>query len=80
MTQKNYEQIASDGYLIFRLNGKLETDQLGPFEKDLELAYATPMRFGGKLTALAQVKLQPGHDADAPTQFGLGVRYVRLFK
>ena len=38
MTQKNYEQIASDGYLIFRLNGKLETDQLGPFEKDLELA------------------------------------------
>lgn len=48
-------------------------------EKDLELAYATPMRFGGKLTALAQVKLQPGHDADAPTQYGLGVRYVRTF-
>lgn len=49
-------------------------------EKDLELAYATPLRFGGKLTALAQIKLQPGHDAEAPTQFGLGVRYVRLFK
>ena len=49
-------------------------------EKDLELAYATPMSFGGKLTAMAQVKLQPGHDAQAPTQFGLGVRYLRTFK
>lgn len=49
-------------------------------EKDLELAYATPMRFGGTLTAMAQVKLQPGHDAQAPTQLGLGVRYLRSFK
>jgi subtilisin family serine protease len=49
-------------------------------ERDLELAYSTPMRFGGRLTALAQVKLQPGHDAEAPTQFGLGVKYVRSFR
>lgn len=48
-------------------------------EKDIELAYATPMRFGGDLTAMAQVKLQPGHDAQAATQLGLGVRYLRSF-
>ena len=48
-------------------------------QRDLELAYSTPMRLGGRLTALAQVKLQPGHDASAPTQFGLGVRYVHGF-
>jgi len=48
-------------------------------QRDLELAYSTPLRLGGRLTALAQVKLQPGHDASAPTQFGLGVRYVHGF-
>lgn len=49
-------------------------------QKDLELSYATPMRAGSQLIALAQVKLQPGHDASAPTQFGIGVRYVFAFK
>ncbi len=49
-------------------------------ERDLELAYATPLRIGGKLSVLSQLRLQPGHDADAPTQFGLGLRYVRALK
>ena len=49
-------------------------------EHDLELAYATPLRVGGKLSVLTQVRLQPGHDAEAPTQYGLGLRYVRSFK
>ena len=48
-------------------------------ERDMELAYSTPMRFGGQLSALLQAKLQPGHDAQAPTQVGLGVKYVRSF-
>ena len=49
-------------------------------ERDLELAYATPLRIGGKLSVLSQLRLQPGHDAEAPTQFGLGLRYVRALK
>ena len=49
-------------------------------ERDLELSYATPLRIGGKLSVLSQLRLQPGHDADAPTQFGLGLRYVRALK
>jgi subtilisin family serine protease len=49
-------------------------------ERDLELAYATPLRIGGKLSMLAQLRLQPGHDADAPNQVGVGFRYVREFK
>jgi hypothetical protein len=49
-------------------------------ERDLELAYATPLRIGGKLSVLSQLRIQPGHDADAPTQFGLGLRYVRALK
>jgi hypothetical protein len=49
-------------------------------EKDVELAYATPMRFGGNLTAMALVKLQPGHDAQAAAQFSLGLRYRHWLK
>ncbi|MCX7226336.1 MAG: S8 family serine peptidase [Burkholderiales bacterium] len=49
-------------------------------ERDLELSYATPLRIGGKLSVLSQLRLQPGHDAEAPTQFGLGLRYVRALK
>jgi hypothetical protein len=48
-------------------------------EKDLEFAYSRPMFFGGSLTALAQAKFQPGHDADAATQYGLGLSYLRKF-
>ena len=49
-------------------------------EHALELAYATPLRMGGKLSILTQVRLQPSHDAEAPAQYGLGLRYVRNFK
>jgi hypothetical protein len=48
-------------------------------EKDIELAYARPMAFGGKLSAMAQVKLEPGHDAQAPAQLGVGVKYQLRF-
>jgi hypothetical protein len=48
-------------------------------EKDIELAYARPMAFGGKLSAMAQVKLEPGHDAQAPAQLGVGVKYQLEF-
>jgi hypothetical protein len=48
-------------------------------EKDIELAYARPMPFGGKLSAMAQLKFEPGHDANAPTQLGIGLRYQKNF-
>lgn len=48
-------------------------------QRDLELAYATPVSFGGNVTAIAQAKFQPGHDAAAPAKFGIGFRYSRKF-
>lgn len=48
-------------------------------EKDFELAYSRPMSFGGKLTAMGQYKLQPGHISGAESQYGLGLRYGRSF-
>jgi len=48
-------------------------------EKDVEVSYARPMSFGGKLSAMAQVKFEPGHDAQAPTQYGIGFKYQRSF-
>ena len=49
-------------------------------EHALELAYATPLRVGGKLSVLTQVRMQPGHDADARHQVGVGLRYMRELK
>jgi subtilisin family serine protease len=49
-------------------------------ERDLQLSYSTPTRWGGTLTALAQVKYQPGHDAEAPTQYGVGLKFVKNFR
>lgn len=48
-------------------------------QKDLELSYARPVSFGGVLSAIALTKFQPGHDAQASTQFGVGVKYSRAF-
>lgn len=48
-------------------------------EKVVELAYAVPLQHGGSFSAMAQVRLQPGHDAQAPRQFGVGFRYLRVF-
>lgn len=48
-------------------------------EKDIELAYARRMSYGGKLSAMALVKFEPGHDAQAPTQLGVGLRYQKNF-
>jgi len=48
-------------------------------EKDIELAYARPMPFGGTLSTMAQMKLEPDHDAQAATQYGIGFKYQRSF-
>lgn len=72
----------SSGQLIDDSQHVAQSDSLQPTgtEKDFALVYATPMRFGGNMTAMARVKLQPGHDAQAPAQFGLGIRYLRTLK
>jgi subtilisin family serine protease len=49
-------------------------------QRDVELAYTSPTRMGGQLSALAQIKFQPGHDAAAPTQFGFGIKFLRSFR
>ena len=48
-------------------------------ERVFEWAYARPLSQGGSFSAMARVVLQPGHDAQAPRTFGVGVRYLRLF-
>jgi Subtilase family len=48
-------------------------------QTDLELAYTTPLRAGGVLSAMAIANFQPGHDANAPTRLGLGARYHLRF-
>ncbi|MBU3737509.1 MAG: hypothetical protein FGM55_00945 [Rhodoferax sp.] len=49
-------------------------------ERDVELAYASPLGRGASLSLLGQLRLQPGHDAEAPTQLGMGLRYTRSWK
>jgi Subtilase family len=47
-------------------------------EKDLEIAY-TRAYLGGTLSAIAQMKLDPGHVAGADTQYGAGINWSRAF-
>ena len=50
-------------------------------ERDFELAYASAVTgyFGGQMTAVANLKMEPGHVAGAATQYGIGLRYVKVF-
>jgi hypothetical protein len=48
-------------------------------EKDLELAYARTAVFGGRLSAMAQVRFEPGHDAQAQTQLAAGLKFLKSF-
>jgi hypothetical protein len=43
------------------------------------LSYQSPKVWGGTVAAQALLKLEPGHDANAEPQLGLGVRYQRKF-
>lgn len=51
----------------------------GGSERDIELAYTRALKGGASLSAMAQVKLQPGHVADAAPQHGIGVKWMRAF-
>lgn len=48
-------------------------------ERDIELAYTRVLQGGASLSAMAQLKLQPGHVADAAPQHGIGFKLVKPF-
>lgn len=48
-------------------------------ERNIEMSYARPMSKTAKLTAMAQMKLEPGHVANANTQYGLGLKFTNSF-
>ena len=48
-------------------------------EKDLELSYASPIGKAGKLSSVMMWRQNPGHDASAPLDRLLGVRYNSVF-
>jgi hypothetical protein len=69
-------QSQEDGALSYTT----QTLALSPsgIERNLELAYARALS-SGTLSAMAQLKFQPGHDAQAATQLGIGLRYQKRF-
>ena len=69
-------QSQEDGALSYTT----QTMALSPsgMERNLELAYARALSTG-TLSAMAQLKFQPGHDAQAPNQLGVGLRYEMKF-
>ncbi len=48
-------------------------------EKDIEMSYALPLLNKASFSAVAQIKMQPGHDARAETMHGVGVKYQKPF-
>ncbi len=48
-------------------------------EKDIEMSYALPLRNKENFRAVAQIKIQPGHDASAATMYSVGVSYQKPF-
>lgn len=63
------------------LNYTTQSVALAPsgMQKDLQLAYTRPAMFNGNVSAIAQAKLDPGHVAGAPTQYGIGIKYTKSF-
>lgn len=48
-------------------------------QQDIELSYSRPVSKTANVTALAQMKLEPGHVANAPTQYGVGLKFTNSF-
>ena len=71
------DQSQEDGSLSYAT----ESVSLAPsgMQKNIELAYTRPAQFGGTISAMAVVKLDPGHVAGAPAQYGFGVKYQTRF-
>jgi hypothetical protein len=48
-------------------------------ERRLELSYTRPVGAAASLGATARLTLEPNHDASAPAQTALGIRYTTRF-
>lgn len=70
-------QNQSDG----SLNYGVQNVALAPTgrQHDIELSYRRPLSKTANVTALAQMKLEPGHVASAPTQYGVGLKFTSSF-
>ncbi len=71
------EQSQEDGSLRY----EQQTLSLAPtgMQKDFAISYQSSKVWGGTVAAQAVLKLEPGHDASAAPQLGLGVRFQRKF-
>jgi len=71
------EQSQEDGSLRY----EQQTLSLAPtgMQKDFAVSYQSSKVWGGTVAAQAVLKLEPGHDASAAPQLGLGVRFQRKF-
>ena len=71
------DQSQEDGSLSYAT----QSVNLAPsgMQKNIELSYARPAYFGGTISAMAVVKLDPGHVAGAPAQYGMGLKYQARF-
>ncbi len=63
------------------LNYATQTLDLTPSgsQRNIEMSYAHPVSKTAKVTALAQMKLEPGHVANAPTVYGVGMKFTKSF-
>ena len=70
-------QDASDGSLQY----SQQSIDLSPsgMERRLELSYTRPVGAAASLGATARLTLEPNHDASAPAQTALGIRYTTRF-
>lgn len=71
------EQDANDGHLIYTQHS-LDLAPSG-IERRLELSYMRPFGPLAALGAIAQLLLDPNHDANAPAQTVVGMRYTARF-
>ena len=72
------EQSQEDGSLRY----EQQTLSLAPtgMQKDFAVSYQSPKVWGGTVAVQAVLKLEPGHDASAAPQLGVGARYQHYFK
>lgn len=71
------EQSQEDGSLRYAQ----QTLSLAPtgMQKDFAVSYQSPKVWGGTVAVQALLKLEPGHDASAAPQLGVGMRFQRKF-
>ncbi len=65
--------------LPFNSGSGFQQESATGIEKNFEVSYASAL-LSGDMTAMAQIKLQSGNDAQSTPRFGIGLRYSYAFK